>query len=377
MFVNAWNEWAEGNHLEPSRAMAARVSRGSSREPAPERSPPSAPSRGAEPARGVGALQRARRRALPAAVPPDPRERRVVGARLHRVDQRRRARARSTRATTSPNPGRSRLLRPAGARGAGGAGRARRGARRRGVLLLALLVRRAAAARAPVPRGAHERASRGSASASRGRTSPGPRSGRATAAACSSSRPIPGPDDHERHFYDVLPAFRDQRYFRVDGRPLFMVYRPNELPARGRVRRAVARASRARKASPACTWSASGRAGWRASDDGFDADTLPGIYEAAPQPSAPGPARGRLVDPAPSSASRPVTRTSSLAQRPRAPSDGPHPELPIVVSNWDNTPRSGVAASCSRDPRRSCSKARCVGRSRRCRAFPRSNASCS
>ena len=28
----------------------------------------------------------------------------------------------------------------------------------------------------------------------------------------------------------MLPAFRDERYFRVDGRPLFLVYRPNDLP---------------------------------------------------------------------------------------------------------------------------------------------------
>jgi hypothetical protein len=40
----------------------------------------------------------------------------------------------------------------------------------------------------------------------------------------------PGPDDHERHFRAMLPAFRDQRYLRVDGRPIFVVYAPTELP---------------------------------------------------------------------------------------------------------------------------------------------------
>jgi lipopolysaccharide biosynthesis protein len=33
-----------------------------------------------------------------------------------------------------------------------------------------------------------------------------------------------------RHFEDLLPAFRDPRYIRVDGRPLFVVYRPSSIP---------------------------------------------------------------------------------------------------------------------------------------------------
>lgn len=39
-----------------------------------------------------------------------------------------------------------------------------------------------------------------------------------------------GPDDDRRHFETVLPAFRDDRYLRVDGRPVFYVFRPEELP---------------------------------------------------------------------------------------------------------------------------------------------------
>lgn len=40
----------------------------------------------------------------------------------------------------------------------------------------------------------------------------------------------PGPTDNERHFYEVLPAFQDPRYLRVDGQPLFLLYRPTEFP---------------------------------------------------------------------------------------------------------------------------------------------------
>ena len=40
----------------------------------------------------------------------------------------------------------------------------------------------------------------------------------------------PGPEDERAHFEACLPAFRDPRYIRVDGKPLFMIYRPLELP---------------------------------------------------------------------------------------------------------------------------------------------------
>ncbi len=40
----------------------------------------------------------------------------------------------------------------------------------------------------------------------------------------------PGLKDYEDHFYTILPAFKDKRYIRVDGKPLFVVYNPDDLP---------------------------------------------------------------------------------------------------------------------------------------------------
>ena len=40
----------------------------------------------------------------------------------------------------------------------------------------------------------------------------------------------PGPEDDARAFRELLPAFRDERYLRVDGKPVFYVFRPEELP---------------------------------------------------------------------------------------------------------------------------------------------------
>jgi hypothetical protein len=40
----------------------------------------------------------------------------------------------------------------------------------------------------------------------------------------------PGNHDYELHFKSILPAFRDRRYICVDGKPLFLVYKPQQIP---------------------------------------------------------------------------------------------------------------------------------------------------
>lgn len=40
----------------------------------------------------------------------------------------------------------------------------------------------------------------------------------------------PGVKDYERHFYEILPGFLDNRYIRVDSKPLFLIYNPTDLP---------------------------------------------------------------------------------------------------------------------------------------------------
>jgi len=40
----------------------------------------------------------------------------------------------------------------------------------------------------------------------------------------------PGEDDHRRHFDYLLRAFMDKRYLRVEGKPVFIIYNPDELP---------------------------------------------------------------------------------------------------------------------------------------------------
>lgn len=40
----------------------------------------------------------------------------------------------------------------------------------------------------------------------------------------------PGTEDHEKHFYALLSAFKDDRYIKVDGKNLFFIFKPLDLP---------------------------------------------------------------------------------------------------------------------------------------------------
>ncbi len=150
----------------------------------------------------------------------------------------------------------------------------------------------------------------------------------------------PGPDDDRAHFDAVLPAFRDNRYLRVGGCPVFYVFRPEQLPdPRGFTHRWREFADAAGLAGLYLVAEVSdllGR-GPLVSDPGalgFDA----GVYVRIPADmSASAVARMRLR--------RKIRRGPEVypyAAEPIEPSAVVKGRvLPCVYPNWDNTPRSG------------------------------------
>lgn len=150
-----------------------------------------------------------------------------------------------------------------------------------------------------------------------------------------------GAEDDQAHFDAIVDAFRDDRYLRVDGRPVFYVFRPEELPdAREFIDRWQGMAKAAGLEGLYLVAEVSdllgrGRKYSRHTEDGFDA----GVYVRLPAE---------------------VNRATTLRMRLRRKLGGPEaypystdPALwdtvqadatlqPSVYPNWDNTPRSGA-----------------------------------
>ena len=156
----------------------------------------------------------------------------------------------------------------------------------------------------------------------------------------------PGADDDQAHFDSLLSTFTDDRYVTREGRPVFLVFRPTELPnPREFVERWQAMARRAGLPGLYLVAWIEGRP-WGSqytthSADGFDA----GLYVEFPfRHSAVTRVRDRLAGTFPFVGPRRYHYTD-LPPQPREPLEGVvHPS---VQPNWDNTPRSrrrGVVA---------------------------------
>jgi hypothetical protein len=151
----------------------------------------------------------------------------------------------------------------------------------------------------------------------------------------------PGPEDDQAHFDALLPAFRDHRYLRVDGRPVFYVFRPEELPdAAAFVDRwqQMARASGLGGLYLVAEVSdllGHGPRYTAVGADGFDG----GVYVRLPA----------VADRAATLRMRVVRKTLGGPEvyryAPGLPAPPPAPDrsllYPCVYPNWDNTPRSG------------------------------------
>jgi lipopolysaccharide biosynthesis protein len=151
----------------------------------------------------------------------------------------------------------------------------------------------------------------------------------------------PGPEDDQAHFDAIVAAFRDDRYLRVDGRPVFYVFRPEELPdAAAFVDRWQAMARTAGLGGLYLVAECSDLLGQGpkyvgGSRDGFDA----AVYVRLPVQTS-----HRAV--AKMRARRKLLR--GLEVYPYSETPLPLPSdldkdfyFPAVYPNWDNTPRSG------------------------------------
>jgi lipopolysaccharide biosynthesis protein len=153
----------------------------------------------------------------------------------------------------------------------------------------------------------------------------------------------PGAEDDRRHFDHLLPAFRDDRYLRVEGKPLFYLFRPELHPEPAAfVDRWQSMAAEAGLGGLYLVAEVSDLLGGGpkyldVERDGFDA----GVYMRIPaEVTRASTLRMRLE--------RKLLRWPERYRYARGPAAPPpafgNAELhPCVYPNWDNTPRSGRA----------------------------------
>jgi lipopolysaccharide biosynthesis protein len=154
----------------------------------------------------------------------------------------------------------------------------------------------------------------------------------------------PGPEDHRAHFRAVLGAFSDPRYVTVDGKPLFLLYRPREFPG---VRQFtdIWRELAHEAGFPGIYLVAEAPEPWNPHEWGFDAAldmSLPDLQGWQPwyRPLRRLRWKWRLI------AGRPtIYRYEDISEAfvSQGRSTLPHVKRHVsVLPNWDNTPRSGV-----------------------------------
>ena len=260
----------------------------------------------------------------------------MVGHGLHGVDERCPGEAAVRRPPAAAAAGRARLLRPAAAGGASGAGRSRRGRTASTAFCYwHYWFAGGACSRRPfdevLPPG-----NRDFASAWRGRTRAGRRSGRGRGILVEQT--YPGADDHER------TSAHSSRRSATRGTSASTAGRSSSSTARTTcpTRRGSpingGDVSPSEQVCPASTWSARRRAAGARRGHGFDAEvhaTLYDVYPGAHVGAIGGPTRSPVATPP---KQLPV----------RGPHAAPHevggpfpPQAAVVVSNWDNTPRFG------------------------------------
>jgi lipopolysaccharide biosynthesis protein len=152
----------------------------------------------------------------------------------------------------------------------------------------------------------------------------------------------PGYDDYLRHFDFLLKAFSDKRYVTVDGKPLFLIYQPNEIPDLESVtdlwRNQAAKAGLNGIYLVGFSWNSS----WIPEEDGLDASIvqrLPPVMQIWVSRRTP---IKWLIRKYHMKMGRPTVYSYEDIMPTLISDDMSHKKVyPCVIPNWDNTPRSG------------------------------------
>ncbi len=152
----------------------------------------------------------------------------------------------------------------------------------------------------------------------------------------------PGREDEEQHFEVLLRAFQDPRYLRVQGKPVFMVYRPLDLPDAKTTLEHWRMLARRAGLPGLYLLGVSHDPEWDCRRLGFDAFlNMRGLQRRRSwlpwsQPRAK--IRNKLMD----KLGRPTVVDYAGQLDYFVPPKASNDAIPCVLPNWDNTPRSGA-----------------------------------
>ncbi|MDA8415502.1 MAG: glycoside hydrolase family 99-like domain-containing protein [Betaproteobacteria bacterium] len=152
----------------------------------------------------------------------------------------------------------------------------------------------------------------------------------------------PGIEDHQKHFDCLLPAFRDPRYIKVDGKPIFVIYRPFNLPDPKKITgfwRKMAKDAGLKGLHLIGVGKA--RSEWTPADLGFDASVNPQLPVLRPNWISWRTPLQKIKNQYEIKKGLPTIHSyeSSIPDFIHHPKNGIE-DYPCVIPNWDNTPRS-------------------------------------
>lgn len=150
----------------------------------------------------------------------------------------------------------------------------------------------------------------------------------------------PGVSDHEKHFQYLLKAFQDKRYIKIDGKPLFIVYKPKDLPDIEKIG-ILWRKMAAKTGLPGLFLvGVNHNDNWNPNDAGFDA----AIMQRIPVKIKKIPWRHLNLKLSQMYQNTQLTIYDYEETMDSFIRDGATNYLafPVAIPNWDNTPRSGM-----------------------------------
>lgn len=151
----------------------------------------------------------------------------------------------------------------------------------------------------------------------------------------------PGLSDHKRHFETLLPAFYDKRYIKVDNKPIFFIYKADELPEPDKMIDIWQNMAINAGLDGIHFVAVSGIGRWNPLENGFDAISPPPNWVLRPWVSRRNPIK-YLKNKLEIYRGLPTIYSYEKWLRTQDKYDHLSPKYyPCVTNAWDNTPRSG------------------------------------